>query len=180
LGLEKEALKMRLIITAKLPTRPLVVLGLALLGSAAWALWSTLRFSGEKRTLSYLYYVPIAAPFVAFLLERLADRSAALKKLFLLDAIVTILAMWRVIGDVPFISGHALFLTYAVVTARRWVVFALSAFVLIETLYLKFVVWNDIATAAIGAALGGALAVVYWWAAPSFTHVLASNTGASN
>src|SRR5262245_2355361 len=113
MGLEKEALKMRLIITAKLPTRPLVVLGLALLSSAAWALWS-LRFSGEKRTLSYLYYAPIVAPFVAFLLERLADRSAALKKLFLLDAIVTILAMWRVIGDVPFISGHALFLSYAV------------------------------------------------------------------
>jgi hypothetical protein len=107
------------IITAKLPTRPVVVFGLALLGSAVWALWSTLRFSGEKRNLSYIYYVPIVAPFVAFLLERLADRSAALKKLFLLDAIVTILAMWRVIGDVPFISGHALFLTYAVATARR-------------------------------------------------------------
>jgi hypothetical protein len=52
--------------------------------------------------------------------------------------------------------------------------FALSAFVLIETLYLKFVVWNDIATAAIGAALGGAMAVVYWWVAPSLTHVIAS------
>jgi hypothetical protein len=86
--------------------------------------------------------------------------------------IVTILAMWRVIGDVPFISGHALFLTYAVATARRWVVFALSVFVLIETLYLKFVVWNDIATAAIGVGLGGALAVVYWWVALSFTHAL--------
>lgn len=45
-------------IATTLLARPLVTLSLALLGSGAWALWSTLQFSGDKRALSYLYYVP--------------------------------------------------------------------------------------------------------------------------
>ena len=160
--------------------RPLVALSLALLGSGAWAIWSSLRFSGDKRALSYLYYVPVVAPFVAFLLDRIASREAAPKRLAVLDVLITLVAMWRVIGDVPLISGHALFLTYAVATARTWVVFGLSALVLAETLYLKVLVWHDEITAICGVAVGAAIAAVYWRLAPSFTHVLASSNGTSN
>lgn len=61
-----------------------------------------------------------------------------MRRLALLDALITLVAMWRVIGHLPLISGRALFLTYAVATARTWVVFGLSALVLVETLYLKY------------------------------------------
>ena len=65
-----------------------------------------------------LYVVPIVVPFVAYLLDRGERWSERNKKQTLVDAIVVLIAMWRVIGNVPFVSGHTLFLSYCIITSR--------------------------------------------------------------
>jgi len=65
---------------------------------------------------TFMYVVPIVVPFVAYLLDRGERWSKRNKKQKLVDAIVVLIAMWRVIGNVPFVSGHTLFLSYCIIT----------------------------------------------------------------
>lgn len=92
----------------------------------------------------YLYYmVPLAAPFVAFLL----DRAARLRELrwiqWFVDLPVIILGLVRALYDLPGISGHALFLTYALLTARSRAAQIIITVVLAEVVYLKIFAWHD-------------------------------------
>ena len=144
-------------------SRPLVVVLLALTGSAAWALYSILRFPPEKATLNLVYHVPIVFPFVTFLLERVRSIRHAPSWSFGPDSIVVLLAMWRIIGDVPLLSGHALFLSYAALTCRTRITRLAALLVLLETLWLKLFVWHDAATLGFGLALGLCFALIHLW-----------------
>ncbi len=93
----------------------------------------------------YLYYmVPLAAPFAAFLL----DRAARLRELrctqWFIDLTVIILGLARALYDLPGISGHALFLTYALLTARSRAAQIIITVVLAEVVYLKVFAWHDL------------------------------------
>jgi hypothetical protein len=79
---------------------------------------------------------------------------------FAVDGLVVLTAMWRVFGDVPYVSGHALFLTYALLSTRSRVALFAAALVMIEVLYLKFVVWHDWVTPTTGMVLGSVAALV--------------------
>ena len=141
-------------------SHPLPVLLCSLLGASLYALWITWRFPGGDLSGQYLYVVPIVVPFVAFLFDR-ADsfRQAALARL-VIDALVVGTAMWRAIGHVPFVSGHALFLTYSLLSADSRVARITSALVLLQVIYLKFFVWHDWITPVGGLVLGSAAAFV--------------------
>ena len=54
--------------------------------------------------------------------------------------------MMRVFGDVPYVSGHALFLTYAIMSRGSRVVRVTATLVMIEVIYLKLFVWHDFIT----------------------------------
>lgn len=139
---------------------PFHVLFFSLCGAALYALYARLRFPPEKLAGLYLYVVPIVAPFVAFIFDRLErwSQSNAIKRS--VDALVVGLSMWRVIGHVPFISGHALFLTYALLSARSRVAQITAALVMLEVVYLKFFVWHDWLTPSSGIVLGAMAAFI--------------------
>jgi hypothetical protein len=110
---------------------------------------STFDLSG-----SFLYVVPIVVPFVAFLFDR-AERFPQLNLThYIVDLFVVGIAMGRVIGNVPYISGHTLFLSYAILSSRSIVVRITAALVLAQALYLKYFIWHDWITSTSGIVIG--------------------------
>jgi hypothetical protein len=101
---------------------------------------------------SFLWYnVPIAAPFVAFFLDRLFPEPARPPAAFWIDAIVIGLALLRVVAPpFPFVSGHVLFTAYAAMTARRWPLRTLAVVVLVHLVWIKLFV-----TGGVGSMAGG-------------------------
>ena len=139
--------------TRQLLFHPLIVLLLSLTGGFVYAIWATSRFSGDSLAGQYLYVVPIVVPFVAFLLDRLRQIREANVVSAVVDVLVVGTSMMRVIGNVPFVSGHALFLTYAVRRPGSLVTRITAAIVMAEMIYLKFFVWHDFITPTTGIAL---------------------------
>lgn len=141
--------------------RPLFVLFISLVGASLYALYASLRFTGDKLSNQYYYVVPIVIPFIAFLLDRAEDfRRKEMRIKLICDALVMLTAMWRVIGDVPYVSGHALFLTYAVLSSRSRVARLTAAVVMAEVIYLKFLFWHDWLTPTSGILIGTVMAFV--------------------
>lgn len=116
-------------------------------------MWATWRFSGDALTGQYVYVVPIVVPFVAFVIDRIREIREARSIGFVVDALVVGTAMMRVIGNVPFVSGHALFLVYAVLRPGSLITRITAGLVMLEVFYLKFFVWHDLITPLTGAAL---------------------------
>jgi hypothetical protein len=104
---------------------------------------------------------PIAVPFVAFVLERAEGLSKSGWPVGLLDVSVTGIALSRMFYPVPGISGHVLFLTYALFTLRYRVSRLFAALVLAQTLVLKVVFWHDYQTPPGGLLLGITGALLY-------------------
>lgn len=108
----------------------------------------------------FSYVVPIAVPFVAFLFDRAQRFRESTFIQHGIDLVVVGTAMGRVIGNVPFISGHTLFLTYALLSSRSLVVRISATLVMIQTVYLKYFVWHDFVTSTSGIVLGSFAAVL--------------------
>ena len=147
------------------PTRPhifhpLLILALSLAGAALYVIYATLRFSGDNLFYQYLYVVPIVVPFVAFLCDRAARFHQATVIRLAMDGLVVGTAMWRVLGHVPYVSGHALFLTYALLSTGTRVLQVAAGIVLIEVIYLKLFVWHDAFTLLGGIVLGTVAALI--------------------
>jgi hypothetical protein len=120
---------------ARLAT-PLVTFAAALVFAGILAL--SLRIAWNPGAKSYLEYVPIGAVFAAFLWDRLLPRWPGSARGVAWDAFVIALALMRVFAPpLPFVSGHTLFVTYAVLTARRWPLRALALLVSAEVVYVK-------------------------------------------
>ena len=141
---------------------PLVVLIFSLIGAALYAFYATLRFSDDKLVGVYFYVVPIVVPFVAFLFDRAETFRQSNLTQFAVDVLVVGTAMWRMIGNVPFVSGHALFLTYALLSTRSRVAQLTSGLVLLQVIYLKYIVWHDWLTPTSGL-IGGTIAALITW-----------------
>ena len=144
----------------RLNFHPLIVLLISLIGASIYALWVAWRYSGDTLANQYYYVVPIVIPFVAFLMDRVVRITDSNGVGLALDVLVVGTAMMRVISDVPFVSGHALFLTYAAVGPGSRVTRIAAAVVGIEVVYLKFFVWHDLITPVTGIVLGLAAALI--------------------
>ena len=133
---------------------PLVVLTLSLIGAALYALYVTLRFPNDSLWGQYSYVTPIIVPFATFLFDRAERRQQITNLQRIVDVLVVGTAMWRVIGQVPYVSGHTLFLTHALLTTQSRVAQITAALVLLQVLYLKYIVWGDWITSTNGIAIG--------------------------
>jgi hypothetical protein len=108
----------------------------SLLATAALTIW--FRWAWNPRFDFYFYNVPIAVPFVAFFLDRLAPSREPRWAPLAVDAAVLALALARVfIPPFPFVSGHTLFTAYAAGTARRWPLRLTATAVLLQVIYAK-------------------------------------------
>jgi hypothetical protein len=132
----------------------------ALLFSAA-----VLVFGGGRRFFYLYYFMPIGIPFIAFLFdraERWRETPWAQKGL---DAAVLALSLLRMLVAVPLISGHSLFLAYALLSARSWPARATAALVLLEVFLIKVFLWRD--ATLLGGLVVGVLAALLFLAAQS-------------
>ncbi|MEO8606394.1 MAG: hypothetical protein ABI690_00810 [Chloroflexota bacterium] len=119
---------------------PATVLTVALVSAAIFAAVSYVTFDGDLRDLLVYYFAPIGVPFIAFLFER-AERWPDVP--WLMDIPLVIVSFMRAVFPIPFISGHALFLSYALLTTRTRVARWTAIVVLIQVAYMKIFVWHD-------------------------------------
>ena len=144
--------------------RPPIVLLCSLAGAALVGLW-LLRDSSIRATVfnpsgTFQYFVPLMVPMIAFMIERVEHTREANFFQHGIDFLVFGLAVGRVVGDVQFISGHTLLLSYALLCSRSSIVRIPAILVMAQTLYLKYFVWHDFVTSNAGIVVGCALALI--------------------
>jgi hypothetical protein len=99
--------------------------------------------TGEYRRMYLYYFVPVVVPFVMFTCDRIAHWNEFNRFGHLLDFNVIALAALRAGVPMPFVSGHTLFLAYAIMTAQTHLTRIAAVLVMLQVLYLKAIVWND-------------------------------------
>lgn len=130
-----------------------LVIAVSIGAALGFAAGVSIIFEGDTRWFWLYYYVPITVPFVAFLFDRVSRWHRLPRVTLIVDVPVLTLAFTRAVVLIPLISGHALFLTYAVLTTQSMVARVTAALVLIEVILIKIFVWHDI-TLIGGMALG--------------------------
>lgn len=141
---------------------PLSVLVFALLGTLGYAAWMRWRFPGGDLSRHYMYVLPIIVPFVAFLFSRAQEFRESTVLQLIVDTLVVGLSLMRMIGHVPLISGHTLFLTYAIAGPGSRLTRITAALVMLQVIYLKFFVWHDPVSPLAGIFLGLIGATIVW------------------
>jgi hypothetical protein len=144
--------------------QPTVVLVTSLVAATVFGLYlvrGSLTDSGGLRfPPSFFYVVPIVVPFVAFLLDRAEHIRETTAVAVIIDVVVVGLAVARVFSSFPFISGHTLFLTYAIGSSRSTVAVVTASLVMLQVIYLKYFVWHDLVTSTGGIILGALATIV--------------------
>ena len=144
--------------------QPLVTLSVSLAAAALFSLYvlrgSIVGSGGLEFPPSFFYVVPIVVPFVAFLLDRIERLSQAPAVQLAIDVAIIALAMARIFTSFPFVSGHTLFLSYAIGSSRSIVAVVTASLVLVQVIYLKYFVWHDPVTSTGGIILGSLAAIV--------------------
>ena len=144
--------------------QPVVVFGISLTAAICFGLYllrGAIVGSGSFQfPPSFFYVVPIIVPFVAFLFDR-AERIRETSTLDLIvDVVVVALSMARIFTDLLPVSGHTLFLTYALLTSRSRVTIVAASLVMLQVIYLKYFVWHDAVTSTAGILLAALTSVL--------------------
>ena len=144
--------------------QPRRVLLLSVAGAALVGLY-LLRSPSVRATVldpsgTFQYFVPLMVPMIAFMFERVEHVREANFFQHGVDYLVFALAVGRVVGNVPYISGHTMLLSYALLQSKSKLVRISSILVLAQTLFLKYFVWRDFVTSTVGIALGCTLALL--------------------
>jgi hypothetical protein len=131
---------------------------LAVAFAAAIALGFFFHLSWRSSAVSLAYNVPIAVPFVMFFFDRLSPQVSRPRAL-MLDAAVIVLGLLRVFAPpLPFMSGHALFVGYAALSARRWPLRITAFAVAAQVVYFKLFVMGGWLSMVAGFATAAAAA----------------------
>lgn len=118
------------------------------------------RFAGGNLSNHFAYVLPIIVPFVAFLFDRVKGIWETGWPELMIDLAVVATSILRGMGVVPLVSGHVLFLTYAIARPGSRLTRITASIVMLQVIYLKFFVWGDSITPATGIALGVVAAFV--------------------
>jgi hypothetical protein len=102
-----------------------------------------LRYHGDYRHFLLYYFWPLSFPFTAFVLDRAARWRELSRLQWYIEVPIVLLALSRAFVAVPLISGHALFLSYIMLSSRSWAVKLLAVLVMLQVAYLKIWVWAD-------------------------------------
>ena len=141
-----------------------MVLVLSLAGAALVGFYllrnPSIRATAFDPSATFQYFVPLMVPLIAFMLERVEHVREASFFQHGVYFLVFALAVGRVVGDVPFISGHTLLLSYMLLQTKSNLVRITAILVLAQTLFLKYYIWGDFVTSNVGIALGCVLALL--------------------
>lgn len=144
--------------------QPRIVLLCSVAGAALVGLWllchASVRATIFDPSGTFQYFVPLMVPVIAFMFERVEHTRESNFFQHGVDFLVFALAVGRVVGNVPYISGHTLLLSYMLLCSRSKIVRIPALLVLAQTLYLKYLVWHDFVTPNVGIVLGCALALL--------------------
>jgi hypothetical protein len=133
---------------------PIFVLVCAVVGILTYVALVRWRFQGGDLSNHFFYTLPIIVPFVAFLFDRAARFWEAGWFELAIDGAVVVISILRAMGVVPFVSGHVLFLTYAIARPGSRLTRITALIVLLQVFYLKLFVWHDPVTPVTGIMLG--------------------------
>jgi hypothetical protein len=151
----------RIITKQNLFFHPLIVLGVSLVTALLFALLVIACFEGDARLYLLGYFMPIGIPFVACIFDRVEGWRSFRPVQRAVDLFVLALSLVRIAISVPLVSGHALFLTHALLSSRSLVVRGTAAAVLLEVGYLKIFLFHDDITLVGGVILGCITALVF-------------------
>ncbi len=146
-----------------------MVLTISLIGAGLFTLLMLPlpRFAGERRWYLFAYHAPIVAVFINYFFDRVKHRAEIRPWQWGIEAIVVALALIRAVFSIPYISGHALFLSYVLVNTPLRLVWWLAILVFAEVIYIKVTVLND--PTLIGGFIGGVIGgVAVWWGKRSY------------
>jgi hypothetical protein len=148
---------------------PATVLTIALVAAILFAIVSHLQFEGDLHDLLVYYFAPIGVPFVAYVFDRAEYRRDVR---WPIDIPLVIVSFLRAVFPIPFISGHALFLSYAILTVHTRVARWTAIIILIQVAYVKLFVWHDL-TLFGGIIVGALAAFASHMLKPSMLHITA-------
>lgn len=145
----------------------LLVLGALILVSAG----ILIVYPSEWWAAQFFYTLPIVVPFVLFLRDRWRARRSWIGFPRALDIAVVGVALLRpvtiALGHAPFpplVSGHALFVTYALLATRSPLLRLCAGVVLLQVFYAKVFMWGE--PSVYGGMLLGVAAAALWRRSP--------------
>src|ERR1041384_6534661 len=97
---------------------PVTVLVASVIAAAIFAGVVSLLFEGEFRWFLLYYFTPVGIPFVAFLFDRAEGYALTSIAAWVVDVVMLIPALTRAFIPLPLVSGHALFLTYCLLSSK--------------------------------------------------------------
>ena len=107
--------------------------------------WLIIDFNIEQRIdFVFSYFFPVFVVFFLYFFDRLEFRQEYRWYGFGIDILVLFISMLRMVYKVPYISGHALFLSFALFTVKRNSTRVLTFMVWLQVLLLKVFLWHDI------------------------------------
>ena len=133
---------------------PLGILGVSLGTGALFALLVIYRTDGIVQSWLIFYLMPVGVVFVSFILDRLKDLGRISVQWLFLDLLIVLLSLARAVTYIPFYSGHALFLSYTLLSSRIKIVKFLALMGLLQVIYLKLFRWDDWNTLFVGMLIG--------------------------
>ena len=139
---------------------PAAILAVSLAAALLFTLLVITQFEGSVRIFWLYYHVPISIPFVAFAIDRGNSWARTGPAHLGVDVVVLVFSLLRAFMALPLISGHTLFLAYALLSTDVWAVRLTAALVLLEVVSIKVFIWHD-PTLVGGLVAGGVAAVVY-------------------
>ena len=145
---------------SRLVFHPLFVLASAALAMFGYAGLMRWRFPGGDLSNHFMYVLPIIVPCVSFIFDRARHFSEATLSELTIDSGVVVTSFLRMMGIVPLVSGHALFLTYAIARPGSRLTKISAALVMLQVVYLKFFVWHDWVSPITGTILGVSAALI--------------------
>jgi len=106
------------------------------------------------RQLLLWYQTPVGFAFVLFTLDRWRTRLVRLPLDWISDAVVLLVSISRTITWFLPLSGHTLFLTYAIFTGQSKLIRGVALVVLTEAVVIKHFWLNDDSTPWVGMIVG--------------------------
>ena len=129
------------------------------LGAFASVMDIIFHLPGEA-SFVFFYFFPVFVAFFLYLFDRLEYGRETLWLQWGIDGVVILFSILRAFYEIPIISGHAFFLTFAFITIRSLSSRVFMLLVWFQVMYLKIAVLHD--STFLGGFMAGLIAAGIW------------------